>query len=70
MSTGMSQRDCARALGVSFAQWNRWERGGQQPRYKYLQPIAELLGITVGELATDPPARRRRNVRLPRRAAR
>lgn len=45
-----SQRDIARACGVSFDTYRRWEKGLQEPRATMLCRLARLFGVTVLEV--------------------
>lgn len=47
---GMTQKELAEALYVSDKAVSKWERGLSLPDIALLQPIAELLGVTVTEL--------------------
>lgn len=60
---GQSQRDLARALGVTAAAVSNWERGANEPSTRQLGLIADyygvsidtLLGRTTGPEASDKP---------------
>ena len=47
---GMSQRDLAYAIGVSQAAVAQWETGTAQPTLDNLRKVADVLGISPGEL--------------------
>lgn len=47
---GMTQKDLAERLFVSDKAVSKWERGLSLPDIVLLQPIADILGVTVTEL--------------------
>lgn len=47
---GMSQRDLAYAIGVSQSAVAQWETGIAQPTLDNLRKVADILGISPGEL--------------------
>lgn len=47
---GMTQKDLAEKLFVSDKAVSKWERGLSLPDIALLQPIADILGVTVTEL--------------------
>lgn len=47
---GLSQRELALELGISRVNVSAWERGAYTPRFKNLEPLARILGTTVGAL--------------------
>ena len=47
---GMSQRDLAEAVCVSQAAVAQWETGASQPTLDNLRKVADILGISPGEL--------------------
>ena len=47
---GMSQRDLAYAIGVSQSAVAQWETGTAQPTLDNLRKVADILGISPGEL--------------------
>lgn len=47
---GMSQRDLAYAIGVSQAAVAQWETGAAQPTLDNLRKVADVLGISPGDL--------------------
>ena len=55
----LTQKDLAQALHVSVQAVSKWERGLNFPDIALLEPLAELLGLTVSELlsgARNAPA--------------
>jgi transcriptional regulator with XRE-family HTH domain len=42
---GLSQAELARAVGVADAQVSRWRRGQVVPTLRYLQQIANVIGV-------------------------
>lgn len=50
---GMSQPELAEAVGVSADTLRRWEWGKQVPRLDELVRLADILNISVGELAAN-----------------
>lgn len=54
----MTQKDIAETLHVSIAAVSKWERGLNYPDLSLMEPLAELLGISVPELLglEDQPA--------------
>src|SRR3954465_9634727 len=56
---GLSQAELARAVGVADAQVSRWRRGQVVPTVRYLQQIADVIGVqrtTLDRLAGEPGA--------------
>ncbi len=47
---GMTQKDLAQRLFVSDKAVSKWERGLSLPDVTLLQPLADLLGVTISEL--------------------
>lgn len=45
-----TQQDLANELGVSNAAVSKWERGIGFPDVSLIEPLAEVLGITIAEL--------------------
>ena len=50
---GMTQMELANALGISFQAVSNWERGVSMPDISNLEPLAEVLGVTVDEILSD-----------------
>lgn len=46
-NTGMTQKDWAKALGVSDETVKNWETGKTEPKWSQLQTMSELSGIPV-----------------------
>ena len=61
LNAGITQRELAEKLGVSFVNISQWENGTRKPKYETRQKIADALGVTVDYLLgrTNQP-----NVRL------
>lgn len=47
---GWTQKDIAEKLNVSISAVSKWERGLNYPDLSLMEPLAEILGITVSEL--------------------
>ena len=47
---GMTQKDLAQRLFVSDKAVSKWERGLSLPDISLLQPMADILGVSVTEL--------------------
>lgn len=47
---GLTQREVAEALHITDRAVSKWERGLNAPDIALLETLAELLGVTVGEL--------------------
>lgn len=47
---GMTQKDLAEKLFVSDKAVSKWERGLSLPDVALLQPLADLMGVTISEL--------------------
>ena len=47
---GMSQRDLANAIGVTQAAVAQWELGTAQPTLDNLRRVADILGVSPGDL--------------------
>lgn len=47
---GWTQKDVAEKLHISIAAVSKWERGLNFPDLSLMEPLAELLGISVSEL--------------------
>jgi len=52
--SGFSQHDMANAIGISQASYHNIEIGKTNIQLTHLEAFSELLGITVGDLLTDP----------------
>lgn len=52
---GMTQKDLAEQLHVSVPAISKWERGLNFPDIISLQPLAEILGVSLAELFTQSP---------------
>lgn len=50
LGTGLSQADLAQSVGTSVDSVRRWEHGVNLPRSKFRRALAEVVGITLGEL--------------------
>lgn len=51
INAGLTQRELAERLNVSFVNISQWENGVRNPKIETLQKIAEALGVEVWELA-------------------
>jgi len=47
---GLTQKEAARAVGVSVRTWMSWEYGVRTPSLKHACRVAELLGVPVEQL--------------------
>lgn len=47
---GFLQKDIAARLGISEKTVSKWECGNGLPEVVYMEPLCQLLGITVNEL--------------------
>ncbi len=54
----LTQQELADALGVNYRIVGKWETGEARPRPANLRRLAEVLGVTPGEVlaALDQPA--------------
>lgn len=52
---GYTQREVADRLGISEKTISKWECGKGLPEVVFMQPLCELLGITVNELLAGEP---------------
>lgn len=50
---GMTQRELADAVGITWSQISRYEAGKAHPRLAVLMKLAEVLGVEVGTLSGD-----------------
>lgn len=48
-----SKQDVAKALGISFSSYVKYERGERTPRDSIKKRIAEYFGVTVGSIFFD-----------------
>ncbi len=55
---GWSHRDLAAKLGVNEGQVFRWEHEKNRPREPQLRQMAELFGVSMGDIKVREPARR------------
>ena len=53
VSSGLTQKETAKALGVSRATVAMWEAGKSNPTAEKLPALAKLYGCTVDELLRD-----------------
>lgn len=51
-NTGMSQKEFAAAIGVTFNTVSNWERGKTEPTVSQLRKIAETSGIPFEYIIT------------------
>jgi transcriptional regulator with XRE-family HTH domain len=47
----LTTKSCANALGVVESTWVRWETGGTDPGPTQRNAIADMLGVTLDQLA-------------------
>ena len=50
---GLSQKELADKLGISFQTLAQWETGKRNPKYDTLKRIADALGVSVNSFMTD-----------------
>lgn len=53
MSSGLTQGEFAKMMGVSQVTACKWEHGKAYPRPKRLKDVANVLGVTVDFLLSD-----------------
>ena len=46
----LTQKALAQMLGISEKTISKWECGGGLPEVMYMEPLCDILGITVNEL--------------------
>ena len=51
--TGMTQRELADKIPISFSTFRRWEKNEHAPDYKFLKKLAEILGTSVAYLSGE-----------------
>lgn len=54
---GMTQKDVAKAMGVSVFTVARWEKGKHKPKIAEIKMLAELCGISTEEIFFADSAR-------------
>lgn len=47
---GLSQRECAKKLGVSLVSYQNWERGMCSPKAEKIELICELFGFKKDDM--------------------
>lgn len=47
---GLTQKDLADKLGITFQAVSKWENGRGMPEISVLAPLAEILGVSVNEI--------------------
>jgi len=52
---GLLQKDIAARLGISEKTVSKWECGNGLPEVVYMEPLCQILGITVNELLVGEP---------------
>ena len=50
---GFLQKDIAARLGISEKTVSKWECGNGLPEVIYMEPLCQILGITVNELLAE-----------------
>ena len=50
LKNGLTQSQVAERLGVSQAQYARWENGGRNPKYETIQKLADIFNTTTEAL--------------------
>ena len=50
LKSGLTQAQVAEKLGVSQAQYARWESGGRNPKNDTLEKLAEVFGVGADTL--------------------
>jgi len=51
----ISQKDIARAVGVTPSSVSRWKKGLDVPKLKYREKLAKILGVSVDQFTKDNP---------------
>lgn len=51
-SRGLLQKEVAKALGISPAAYSLYEKGQREPRFDFLQKIADYFGVSIDYLMT------------------
>jgi len=62
---GLSQAALARMVGVSQSTIGMWESGRNMPEFANLEKLARSLGVSLGQLTDDAPARARHGAKVP-----
>lgn len=50
LESGLTQKQVADSLGVSQAQYARWESGGRNPKDDTISQLAEIFGVGIDTL--------------------
>lgn len=50
LKNGLTQAQVAERLGVSQAQYARWENGGRNPKYETIKKLADIFKTTTEAL--------------------
>ena len=50
LNNGLTQAQVAERLGVSQAQYARWESGGRNPKYEIIKKLADIFNTTTEAL--------------------
>ena len=50
LKNGLTQAQVAERLGVSQAQYARWESGGRNPKYETIKKLADVFNTTTEAL--------------------
>ena len=50
LDAGLTQLEVAEKLGVSQAQYARWENGGRNPKDETVEKLAEIFGVATDTL--------------------
>ena len=50
LNNGLTQAQVAERLGVSQAQYARWESGGRNPKYETIKKLADVFNTTTEAL--------------------
>lgn len=50
LKNGLTQAQVAERLGVSQAQYARWENGGRNPKYETIKKLADIFNTTMETL--------------------
>lgn len=48
--SGLLQKECAAALGVTLRAWQGYEQGSREPKFELLCQIADLFNVTTDYL--------------------
>lgn len=62
---GLTQRELGAAAGIAWSMISKYESGQSMPRLKILMRLADALGVSKEDLASDPPMDRKLTLDIP-----